>query len=297
MQSARRGDTARLRWKACASTGDASCRESWPVVSGKNGTRKRAPGGALRALQLAALVGLVCSACAGGQRLSSVEVDTARVVDRVALLERNQQHLRASVDSLDRLVRAQTQAVGEERAGRQTRVDELERQLGALQADLHVAEQEIAELKDRIAFGPGGQSQPTAAAPESPPASGSESSPREIYDAAYEDLMRGNYGLATMGFQEVLELYPTSQLADNALYWLGETHYVQKDYESALEYFLKVRRDYPGTDKEPAAILKASYCQLELGRKADARASLEELVASFPTSDEARLARDKLRSF
>jgi tol-pal system protein YbgF len=241
----------------------------------------------------AALAGaaLLASACAGGKRISSVEVDAARLADRVAELERQQSHLESTVDSLNALVRKQTTAVYDERAGRNVRADELERQISALTADLRAAELEIAELKDRQAFGVG--------APAGPPGAGQgapteDASPRALYDAAYEDLMRGNHGLAVMGFQEVLEQYPTSQLADNALYWLGEAYYVQKDYKRALEHFRKVTDDYPKADKVPAAMLKVGFCEIELGRKSKARAALQELVKTYPNSEEAHLARDKL---
>ena len=34
--------------------------------------------------------------------------------------------------------------------------------------------------------------------------------PRSLYDAAYQDLTRGNHGLAILGFQEVLAKFPAS---------------------------------------------------------------------------------------
>ena len=235
---------------------------------------------------------LLASACAGGKRISSVEVDAARLADRIAELERQQSQLESTVDSLNALVRKQTAAVYDERAGRNVRADELERQVGALTADLRAAELEIAELKDRLAFGAGPQAGPPGAAGQGAPTE--DASPRALYDAAYEDLMRGNHGLAVMGFQEVIEQYPTSQLADNALYWLGEAFYVQKDYKRALEHFQKVSSDYPKADKVPAALLKVGFCEIELGRKSKARSALQELVKTYPNSEEAHLARDKL---
>src|SRR5215813_12230611 len=43
----------------------------------------------------------------------------------------------------------------------------------------------------------------------------------ELFAAAYSDYSRGNYDLALSEFRQYVEVYPSSELADNAQYWIG----------------------------------------------------------------------------
>jgi tol-pal system protein YbgF len=117
---------------------------------------------------------------------------------------------------------------------------------------------------------------------------------KELYDQAYNDLTRGNYELAKMGFQEYLRLYPDTELADNALYWMGETDYVQHRYEEALKAFQRVLKEYPTGNKVPAALFKIGLCQTALSREDEAKAAFETLVRDYPATPEAAQAKQRL---
>jgi tol-pal system protein YbgF len=238
---------------------------------------------------------LLLVAC-NGKRMNPIEVRTARLEDQVAALERTQARLQGALDSLNTLVAQQTRELRERRAGGEGRVAELESLVRALQEELATAQGEIRDLKDRVRFN---------ASPQAPPGggggaeaggggAGSASGPKPLYDAAYQDLSRGNTELALMGFHDLLEQYPTSELADNAQYWIGESYYSKADYKQALEEFRKVPANYPTGDKVPAALLKIGYCQQNLGHHNDARDAFQELIRRFPSSEEARLAKGKL---
>lgn len=124
----------------------------------------------------------------------------------------------------------------------------------------------------------------------------SESDAKRLYDQAYKDLTRGNYSLALLGFREYLRRSPASDLADNAQYWIGECYYAQRDYDPAIQEFLRVQKDYPQGDKVPAALLKTGFSFLQLEDRASARRYLNQVVEQFPNSEEAISARNKLRS-
>jgi tol-pal system protein YbgF len=220
--------------------------------------------------------------------MSVVDQDVARLQDRVGNLERAQTRLQTTIDSLSSLVQAQTDEMRQRRAGGEERLTRLELDLQALRTELEAMRLEISDLKDRQQFA---TPVPTAAAGTQAAAGGS---PRELYDAAYQDLSRGNLDLALMGFEEVLARYPTSELADNAQYWIGEVYYDRKDYGAALEEFRKVEANHPTGDKVPAALLKIGMSLQEMGESSDARRAFESLVERFPSTEEARLARDKL---
>lgn len=117
---------------------------------------------------------------------------------------------------------------------------------------------------------------------------------RERYQAALELLRQGRYPQAEAGFTQFLADFPDSDLGDNAHYWLAETHYVNREFETALAGFRTMLEKYPNSRKTPDALLKAGFCAYELQRWADARASLESVVQQYPDSTAARLASQRL---
>lgn len=118
--------------------------------------------------------------------------------------------------------------------------------------------------------------------------------PKEMYNAAYMDLARGNYQLALSGFQEYLARFPQSEFADNAQYWLGEVYYAQSDFNRAIEEFSRVIQNYPAGDKQAAAMLKTGYAYLNLRNRSEGVRYLRMVAQQYPASEEAKLARTKL---
>jgi len=117
---------------------------------------------------------------------------------------------------------------------------------------------------------------------------------RQNYQAALELLKQGRYPQAEAAFGEFLVAFPSSELADNAQYWLGETHYVGRNFEAALAAFQVVLDKYPDSRKTADALLKVGFCNYELKRWADARAALDEVVTRFADTTAARLAGQRL---
>jgi tol-pal system protein YbgF len=219
-----------------------------------------------------------------GARLANLEVRTARIEDQVNRLGSMQTDLSSTVQALNRLVDEEVQQARSGRAGNEEHLREIQRLLEVLATRVDENRQQYGELKDQIQY-----TRPGA------PADSAAVSPRALYDAAYQDLTRGNHGLAIMGFQEVLAKFPKSELADNAQYWIGESYYAQKDFKQAMKEFQKAVDAYPQGDKVPAAMLKVGFCQQQLGDKAAARATFEKLIHSFPNTEEARLAGSKIQ--
>ena len=132
------------------------------------------------------------------------------------------------------------------------------------------------------------------AAPESPPAD--PAAERPLYDSAFQALRDGEYAEASRRFQAYLEAYPAGTLAPNAWYWLGESYYVTQNYDVALQAFESLLQTFPDSAKAPDALLKFGYCQFELGRAQQGEATLRDVIARFPGSEAARLAQSRLRS-
>jgi len=77
-----------------------------------------------------------------------------------------------------------------------------------------------------------------------------------MYNNAYGDYLKGNYSLAIDSFKLFLQHYPNTPLSDNALYWIGECHYSQGQYQEATDTFNELLVSFPAGDKVPALTLK-----------------------------------------
>jgi tol-pal system protein YbgF len=133
---------------------------------------------------------------------------------------------------------------------------------------------------------------PAAAGSALPAAAGGE---QASYDAAFSALKGGDYPKAIAGFRSFVTAYPSSPLASNAQYWLGEAYYVTRDYQSAIGAFQKVTTEFPDSRKAPDALVKIGFTQSALGRNGDARVTLQDVVKRYPGTEAAQLAAERLK--
>lgn len=143
--------------------------------------------------------------------------------------------------------------------------------------------------------------QPPAAPPErtataQPPASAAARSEQADFAAALGELREGRYPEAVAGFQRFLSAYPASDLAGDAQYWLGEAHYLGRNFDAAKEAFIDVGLQYPQSARLPDALLKLGYIYGEQGDGDRAREVLRKLVEVYPNTQAASLAERRLQS-
>ncbi|MGB8477005.1 MAG: tol-pal system protein YbgF [Candidatus Acidiferrum sp.] len=116
-----------------------------------------------------------------------------------------------------------------------------------------------------------------------------------LYSSAYRDITAGHYDLASQEFQDYLKYYPGTELASNAQFYLGEIDYAQKHYRQAIAQYDKVLQNYPSSFKLPSTHVKKGLALLELGQKSAGVRELRDVIRNYPGTDEARLARSRLR--
>jgi tol-pal system protein YbgF len=102
--------------------------------------------------------------------------------------------------------------------------------------------------------------------------------------------LEANYALAVDSFEEYLRLFPDSSLADNAQYWIGESHYARQQYQLARTAFLDLARRWPQAETVADAKFKAARCLVELGDGARAVDELVRLVREHPRSETVPIA-------
>jgi len=137
--------------------------------------------------------------------------------------------------------------------------------------------------------------------PEKPPAKekadippAKELAENDLYAKAKQDFDSGELETARTGFQEFLKRYPKSAIADSAQFWVGEIFYRQKWYEKAILEYQKVIENFPKGNKVQAALLKQGFSFFNLGDKSNGKLILKELINKYPSSNEAKIAKQKL---
>lgn len=210
------------------------------------------------------------------------------------LAQRTQSILRSSAE-----VSAKVDALADRIDNTQGSVEQTNYRIDRLVQQITQNEREIAILRSAIRGGAAGdvslpsiQEEVVVGQPGVPP----PDDPIQIYQSAYRDFQRGNYELAIEGFSEFIEANPDSDLADNAAYWIGESLYSQRKFREAIEQFDEVVSRYPRSDRIAAALLKKGLAYIELGQRAQGVVQLQYVVHEHPTTQEASLARERLRA-
>jgi tol-pal system protein YbgF len=135
---------------------------------------------------------------------------------------------------------------------------------------------------------------PIAAAPRGEDHSVIRDDALKLYRAAYDALRAGHHDEAVRGFRDLVKRFPDHELADNAQYWLGECYYDRKLFTQAIPEFRLVVTRYPLGNKAPDALLKLAYCLLALGDLQKGKDLLQQVPASYPHTEAARLAELRL---
>lgn len=121
------------------------------------------------------------------------------------------------------------------------------------------------------------------------------SAPDSLYLKGLDSLKAGEVATAREQFAKFLEQNPKHELAANAHYWIGETHYSEKNYESAILSYQEVIKNYPGKEKVVAAMLKQAMAFDAIKDAKSAKFVLKKLIEGFPKSEEAKKAKEMLK--
>lgn len=131
--------------------------------------------------------------------------------------------------------------------------------------------------------------------PNAPPLDPRAMQEQQEYAMALQLLREQQYDKAVEQLRSFQRVYPTSEMADDAQYWVGESYFLQNDFNRAILEFNDVLK-YRRGDKRPDALVRQAEAFLEIGDKTDARLILRKVSTDYPQSDAARKARDLLRT-
>ena len=232
------------------------------------------------------------------QDLNTVRAESARADSlRRTQLDRVLATLRAVNDSLSQVSARVTRFQGDV-LGRMQNVDE---QLLTIQELTGQSQRRLQELRADLgrrgnAAAAAMTAPATATAGGTPPPAGGGPGPNQLFQIALDQLRRGSAGAARAGFQDLLRQYPDDDNAPEALFYVAETYASEGNTAAADSTYLQVVQRYPAAPRAATSLYKHALVLQQAGNTQGARAALQDVITRYPRSDEASLARDRLRT-
>lgn len=246
------------------------------------------------ALALVALGG-----CALKSDVSRLENEIAEVRDlqtrrdaerarQIAEVMRLQQQMMDSIGSTRQAMRALRGDVQNDLYGIQQQLVQLGELTGQSQRRLSELRAQLERRGEEIAQASAANDSMAVAAPAGPSA-------EQMYETSLGQLRLGSAGTARTGFRELLRAHPTSERVPDALYYIGQS-FETENADSALAYYDQVTRNHPESPRAASAYYHIGLIRERATRNAEAREAYQRVVDNYPNSDEAALARDRLRA-
>jgi tol-pal system protein YbgF len=127
--------------------------------------------------------------------------------------------------------------------------------------------------------------------PAQPVALPQTDNPNELYNAAYQYILAGDYRSAEAGFRAHIDRYPADPMTSDARYWLGEALYGQERYAESATVFIDMQRDYPDSKRGAENMLKLGMAMAKLNDREVACATFAKVGSRFPSAAPAILKR------
>jgi tol-pal system protein YbgF len=267
-------------------------------------------------LPLVVSIAVTVGGCAGTMDETAQQemAQLRRDVDSLNLaVHRGRGESDTSLNQMERRSREQSAENARQTAAMNSRIESLSAEVNRLSARVDELSQRL-DSQSRPSGGSSGPSPRPTPPPTPSPSGGSKSSTEpgaeESFKAAYSDFTKGNYTLAVAEFREFVRQHPDSPRVDSAQYWIGESYFSigraaaaagqpersREALERSVQEFRKVFVNYPGGRQVPTALYKEALALVELKQMKVAQARLQYLVDNFPQSEEAPLARERLKS-
>jgi tol-pal system protein YbgF len=212
--------------------------------------------------------------------------DSARAA-QLAEVVRVQQRIMDSLTSSRR-------AVGQLRGDLASDLYNIQQQLVQLQELTGQSQQRLSELRTQLEAR-GEQLASTPPSDTSRPATSAAASADQMYEASLAQLRRGSTSTARLGLREMLRVYPNSERAGDALYFIGQS-FAAENPDSAAWYYEQVVQKHPNSARAGSALYNLGLLAERRKQTRKARESYQRVIQRYPQSDEAALARDRLKA-
>jgi tol-pal system protein YbgF len=207
--------------------------------------------------------------------------DAARAAERDSTL--------AAIRLLQQALSTQQSYLIQMRGDLRTELLGVQQQLQAVQELSGLSQQRITELRSRIESRQ--QQDPSSpGVPVGPSGNPAGPGPDQMYEVSLQQYRRGSLATARLGFRDFLRVYPTHERAADALYYIGES-FEQAAPDSSAAVYDQLVRSYPNSPRAPSALYKLGLLAEQRGDRTSARNFYSRVIAGYPRSPEADLAR------
>jgi len=117
---------------------------------------------------------------------------------------------------------------------------------------------------------------------------------RKTFDDAMAVMRGGDFDRAATALSNFQRRYAGSPYTNQVRFWLGNALYGKRDYKGAIEAFRAFVSGAPDHPRAPEALLALANSQAETKDNRGARATLQDLIKTYPTSEAAQAGRDRL---
>lgn len=117
---------------------------------------------------------------------------------------------------------------------------------------------------------------------------------KRLYDEAVAPMRNGDFNATAQALITFMRRYPASGFIDSARFWLGNAQYGKREYKDAIASFRTFVAAAPDHPRAPEGLLAVANCQLEMKDNKAARRTLDELVRTYPRSEAAQAAKERL---
>jgi len=230
---------------------------------------------------------VIFSGCASRRQMAETEM-------QVKELRREHQQIMAAINHLDSLIVEQSQSSKKLTADLKMSMSALEERMLLVESSLEDAGNLVNRAVEVIE-----NRRPVRAPKDSADTSRAVSGVNhmKVYKLAYQDVTKGNYKMAIEGFEEYLKAYSKTSLADNAVYWIGECFYIQKDYANSQRLYAKLIEEYPKSEHLGSSKLKLGMSLYNQRYKTKAKQYFEDVVKEYPGTDQANQAAEMLERY
>jgi TolA-binding protein len=178
---------------------------------------------------------------------------------------------------------------------------DLQRQLLQVQELTGQSQQRLTQLKAQIDM----RAEQAEAGAAIRPAAGdtaarAEASPAvptadQIYKGARDQHGRNALSTARMAYRELVKNYPNDPRVPDALFYIGET-FASDAPDSAVVYYTQVVTRFRTSSRASAALYRLGRLEEARRNTGAARSYYDRLIREYPATDDADLARERLKT-
>jgi tol-pal system protein YbgF len=227
-------------------------------------------------------------------RSENAAADSARRAQMEQILGQINGSIRVVSDSVNavnsRLVRFRSDV--------STSLASIDQQLLAIQELTGQSQRKLQDMRASLEERQGAPAPTTDGATKSPadgaPTDGAPG-PNQLFQIAREQMMQGSNETARQAFEDLLQQYPKADVAVDAQYYIAETYAAEGNGAAADSVYARVIAKYAGTSRAANALYKRAVFAQNEGKGDVARKMFNELIKKYPRSDEAVLAKDRVK--